>query len=110
MRTAFRIASKATPTSAITASHKVATPPAPKISTTTFIAIASEMFCHTMFLVIFPIFITDTILEGWSFWITTSAVSMVASLPSPPIAMPASARATTGASFTPIADKSQPPA
>ena len=31
MRTAFNIANKATPTSAITASHKVAIPPAPNV-------------------------------------------------------------------------------
>ncbi|MNR03067.1 hypothetical protein D3C85_1189460 [compost metagenome] len=36
---------------------------------------------------------------------TTSAVSMVASLPNPPIAIPTSLKATTGASLTPSPTK-----
>lgn len=46
--TAFKIASKATPTSAITASHSVARPPAPKISTNTFTPMARQIFCQTI--------------------------------------------------------------
>lgn len=62
--TAFNIANKATPTSAIAASHKVAMPPAPKISTNTFTVMAMTIFCQTMLRVIFPILIAETIFCG----------------------------------------------
>ncbi len=57
------MATKATPTSAITASHKLATPPAPKTSTITFTVMARKIFCQTIFLVIFPILISFWIVE-----------------------------------------------
>jgi hypothetical protein len=37
------------PTSAITASHKLATPPAPKAKTITFTVMAMMMFCQVNF-------------------------------------------------------------
>ena len=47
-RMAFTMAIRATPTSAKTASHRVASPPAPKASTNSLTPKASEMFCHTI--------------------------------------------------------------
>ena len=44
-------------------------------------------------------------LDGWSFWITTSALSIAASEPSPPIAIPTWLSANTGASFIPSPTK-----
>ena len=64
MRTAFNIANNATPTSAITASHKVAIPPAPRMSTNTFTVMASIMFCQTILPVILQTLMAETILEG----------------------------------------------
>ena len=48
IRIAFRIASNATPTSAKTASHIVATPPAPSMRTIILMPMARPMFCHTI--------------------------------------------------------------
>ena len=45
---AFSIANIATPTSAKTASHIVAKPPAPSISTAAFTVNAKPMFCQTI--------------------------------------------------------------
>ena len=45
---------RATPTSAKTASHKVASPPTPKASTNSLTPKASEMFCHTIRRVCLP--------------------------------------------------------
>ena len=61
--TALRIASKATPTSANTASHIVANPPAPRAITMILIAKARMIFCITIRLVARPILIAVTILE-----------------------------------------------
>ena len=47
--TAFNIANNATPTSANTASHIVAKPPAPNIKTTTLTPKAKMIFCQTIF-------------------------------------------------------------
>src|SRR5690606_18066468 len=103
--TAFNIANNATPTSANTASHIVANPPAPSINTMAFTPNAKAIFCQTIFFVCLPILIAIGILLGLSSCITTSAVSIVASLPKPPIAIPTSLNATTGASFTPSPTK-----
>ena len=45
-------------------------------------------FCQIILRVSFPTFIASATFDGWSVCITTSAVSIAASLPSPPIAMP----------------------
>ena len=55
---------------------------------------ASQMFCQTTEWVARQCGGQVAILLGWSVWMTTSAVSMVASEPRPPLAMPTSARAT----------------
>ena len=62
----FNIANKATPTSANTASHMVANPPAPNINTRILTVIAKLIFCHTIFLVCLPIIIAIGILLGLS--------------------------------------------
>lgn len=62
MRKAFKIASSATPTSAKTASHKVAMPPAPRRSTIAFTDVARMIFCQTIERVIFPARMAETIL------------------------------------------------
>ena len=85
MRMAFTIAMRATPTSAKTASQSVAIPPAPRMRTSSFTPKASEMFCQTIRRVCLPARMAVATLEGWSVCITTSAVSMAASLPSPPM-------------------------
>ena len=48
IRIAFSIAISDTPTSANTASHIVASPPAPRIRTMPFTANANVIFCHTI--------------------------------------------------------------
>lgn len=100
-RIAFNIAKSATPTSANTASHIVAKPPAPRIRTISFTPNAKPMFCHTILRVESPIFTARAILLGWSVWMMTSAVSMATSLPKPPMAIPTSLAARTGASLMP---------
>ena len=102
---AFTIAMRATPTSAKTASQSVAIPPAPRMRTSSFTPKASEMFCQTIRRVCLPARMAVATLEGWSVCITTSAVSMAASLPSPPMAMPTWLRARTGASLMPSPTK-----
>lgn len=49
IRTAFRIANSATPTSAKTASQSVAMPNAPNSMTNALTPSANPMFCHTTF-------------------------------------------------------------
>lgn len=68
-----------------------ARPPAPRASTTAFTAKASQMFCQTRVCVTAAMRRATVILRGWSTRIVTSAVSMVASDPRPPVAMPTSA-------------------
>ena len=102
---AFRIASKATPTSANTASHMVAMPTAPNSNTASFTPKARMMFCQTIRRVARPMRMAVATLDGWSFCITTSAVSMAASLPKPPIAIPTLLIASTGASLIPSPTK-----
>ena len=60
------MANRATPTSANTASHMVAKPPAPRINTIAFTTNAIVIFCHTIFFVCFPMFIAIGILDGMS--------------------------------------------
>ncbi|MPN09461.1 hypothetical protein SDC9_156751 [bioreactor metagenome] len=62
---------------------------------------AKTIFCITIVLVFFAIFIAEAIFNGSSVIITTSAASIAASDPTPPIAIPISALAKTGASFIP---------
>ena len=64
--TAFNIANNATPTSAKTASHIVAKPPAPNIRTITFTPNANMIFCQTILRVERLILIALTTFEGWS--------------------------------------------
>jgi hypothetical protein len=64
---AFNIAKKATPTSANTASHMVANPPAPNKSTIALTTKAKPIFWYTTFFVAFAILIAATILLGSSF-------------------------------------------
>ena len=51
--------------------------------------------------------IAVAIFDGWSSMSTTSAASIAASLPSPPIAIPISARFKTGASLIPSPTKAR---
>ena len=99
------MASKATPTSANMASHIVAIPPAPNSNTNNFTPNAIDIFCHTVRWVCFPIFIASATLLGWSVCITTSAVSIAASHPRPPMAIPTSLSASTGVSLIPSPTK-----
>lgn len=54
IRIAFTMAMRATPTSAKTASHRVANPLAPKISTDNLTPNVSKMFCQTTRCVCLP--------------------------------------------------------
>ena len=98
---ALRIAITATPTSAKTASHIPASPNAPNISTRAFTPRAKIIFSLTIVIVFRDIFTASAMLDGSSFISTTSAASMAISEPKPPIAIPISALAITGASFIP---------
>ena len=62
---------------------------------------ANTMFCHAMCMVLRAMSIAVAIFFGSSVMRTTSAASIAASEPSAPIAMPTSARASTGASLMP---------
>ena len=59
------------------------------------------MFCHTMPMVLRAMPIARAMLDGLSSMSTTSAASMAASEPIAPMAMPMSARVSTGASLMP---------
>ena len=102
---AFRTAKTVTPTSAKTANHIVAMPMEASKSTATLTTMAKTTFCLAMAIVLRAMRIAVATFEGWSSISTTSAASMAASLPSPPIAMPTSARANTGASLIPSPTK-----
>ena len=67
------------------------------------------MFSYTIFKVLRLILIASTILEGLSSMMITSLASTAASDPIAPIAIPASARARTGASFIPSPTKINEP-
>ena len=61
------------------------------------------MFCHTMPMVLRAMPIARAMLDGLSSMSTTSAASMAASEPIAPMAMPMSARVSTGASLMRVA-------
>ena len=67
------------------------------------------MFSFTIFIVFFDNLIVSTILDGSSVIKTISAASIALSAPSPPIAIPISAKANTGASFIPSPTKASFP-
>ncbi|AAO36462.1 NAD-dependent DNA ligase [Clostridium tetani E88] len=105
----FSTAINVTPTSANTAAHILANPNAPKESTTNLIPKENIIFSQTIFLVLLAISIPFIILKGLSCIITISDASIAASEPNPPIAIPMSALAKTGASFTPSPTKTNLP-
>ena len=96
-RMEFRMAISVTPTSANTPIHIFAMPKAVKIRITTLIPRENTMFCHKICMVFPAMRIAVLNAEGSSFIKTTSAASIAASLPMPPIATPISALASTGA-------------
>ena len=98
-----------TPTSANTAVHIFAIPNVPSTMIITFTPSAKIIFCHSILLVFFDTFIASTKAFMSSFIKTTSAASMAASDPMPPMAIPISALANTGASFTPSPTKASLP-
>ena len=104
---ALSTARTVTPTSAKTAIHIVPSPKAAKRSTAIFTPMAKTTFCRAMAMVRRAMRMASAIFEGWSSISTTSAASMAASLPSPPMAMPTSARASTGASLMPSPTKAR---
>ena len=95
------MAMTATPTSANTASHMEATPKAPRMRNSPFTARANTIFSRTMRRHLRAMSMAWMSLAGSSSISTTSAASMAASEPMPPMAMPTSARDRTGASLTP---------
>ncbi len=101
VRIAFKIAITETPTSANTASHILATPNAPRSSTSAFIKSAKTIFCFTILKVFLEIFTTCAIFLTSSSIRTTSAASIAASEPILPIAIPTSTLVSTGASLIP---------
>ena len=105
IRIAFRTAMIVTPTSPNTASHIPAMPSAPRTRNTLLIPRAITMFCITIRFVAFATSMASTSFDGSSVIRTTSAASIAASEPSPPMAMPTSARARTGASLMPSPTK-----
>ena len=67
------------------------------------------MFCHTMPMVLRAMRMARAMLDGLSSMSTTSAASMAASEPIAPMAMPMSARVSTGASLMPSPTKASLP-
>ena len=102
---ALRMASTDTPTSANTAIHMLPRPSALRISTMNFTPSAKAMFWCTMVRVRLEMRMAVAIFCGLSSMSTTSAASMAASEPSAPMAMPTSARESTGASLMPSPTK-----
>ena len=94
-----------TPTSAKTAIHIVAIPNEARKSTSSFTAMANTTFCMAMPMVRRAMAMAVAILDGLSSMSTTSAASIAASEPSAPMAIPTSARASTGASLMPSPTK-----
>ena len=105
IRIAFRTAMIVTPTSPNTASHIPAMPSAPRTRNTLLMPRAITMFCITIRFVAFATSMASTSFDGSSVIRTTSAASIAASEPRPPMAMPTSARARTGASLMPSPTK-----
>ena len=106
---ALRMAKIATPTSANTAIHMFAMPTAASTSTESFTPKANTMFCHTIPMVLRDRRIALAIFDGLSSMSTISAASMAASEPIAPIAIPISARVSTGASLMPSPTKASLP-
>ena len=105
IRIAFRTAMIVTPTSPNTASHIPAMPSAPRTRNTLLMPRAITMFCITIRFVAFATSMASTSFDGSSVIRTTSAASIAASEPRPPMAMPTSVRARTGASLMPSPTK-----
>ena len=84
-------------------------PNVPSTITNIFIPNAKTIFCHNILLVFFDTFIASTKAFISSFINTISAASIAASDPIPPMAIPISALASTGASFTPSPTKASLP-
>ncbi len=99
----------ATPTSAKTAIHMFAMPKAASTSTANLVPRAKMMFCHTMRMVRRATSMAFAMSSGLSFMSTMSAASMAASDPMAPMAMPMSARVSTGASLMPSPTKASLP-
>ena len=97
----FNTANKVTPTSANTAAHIFVNPATTNIITATFINNEKIIFCHNILFVFLDILIASEIDSILSFINTTSAASIAASEPTPPMAIPISALAKTGASLIP---------
>ena len=98
---AFRTARTVTPTSAKTAIHIVAMPRTARTRTRSFMNMAKKVFSLARRRVLRAILTPTTIFDGLSSISTTSAASIAASDPRPPIAIPRSALASTGASLIP---------
>ena len=96
-----------TPTSAMMAIHILATPKAASTRQTSLTASAKAMFCFTMPRHLREILMAFEIFSGSSSISTTSAASMAASEPRAPMAMPMSARDSTGASLMPSPTKAR---
>ena len=90
-----------TPTSANIASHILAIPTAPNTRQISLIPMANQMFSYTMRRHFLEIRMALAIFSGSSSIRTISAASMAASDPMAPMAIPISARESTGASLMP---------
>ena len=88
-----------------TASHMFAMPSAASTRMSTFTPSANTMFCHTMRMVLRAMRMARAMFEGLSSMSTTSAASIAASDPIAPMAIPISARMSTGASLMPSPTK-----
>ena len=98
-----------TPTSANTAHHMLAMPTAPSSRNSPLTVSAKTMFSYTIRIHLRAIRMARLTLAGSSSISTTSAASMAASDPSAPMAMPTSARVSTGASLMPSPTKARLP-
>ena len=99
----------ATPTSPNTASHMLAMPSAASTRISSLTPSAKMMFCQTIVMVLRATRIAREMLDGLSSMSTTSAASIAASEPIAPMAMPTSARVSTGASLMPSPTKASLP-
>lgn len=86
-----------------------ASPNAPRPRTRSLTPMAKMMFSRAIFRVWREMRMAVLILEGSSVIMTISAASIAASEPMPPIAMPISERASTGASLMPSPTKTSLP-
>ena len=104
-RIALRTARTITPTSAKTANPMFANPNVARRRTATLMPIANHAFSFAIKIVRRESLIASAIFDSLSSIKITSAASIAASLPKAPIAMPTSARASTGASLMPSPTK-----